>query len=106
MLQLGICELEHCYVINGHAGDQYLDVLFSFVFFSFFFFFFFFLHFFQNHSLIEATRQHLPFWNSNFMCGPEFLKKIAYNGAFAVSVRLAMACFRAHILLSPFRLVS
>ena len=76
-----------------------LDVLVSFL-----------LAIFQNYILIhiEATGHTLTFWNSNLHEWPRIFEE--NNTFFAVSVCSAildlLACFRAHILLSPFHLGS
>ena len=80
VLQLRICGLEHCYVTNGHAGDRFLDVLFSFLF----------AFFFRTTLLQKLPNTPLPFRTAICTSCPEFLKKMAYNAFFAISVHLAI----------------
>ena len=54
VLKVRICGLEHCPVTNGHAGDRFLDVLFSFLFAIFS----------EPHSY-RSYQTHPYFWNSN-----------------------------------------
>ena len=60
---------------------------------------------FQNHILIEATRYTPLFGTAVCTSGSDFLKKMAYNTFFVVSVRLAIlglyACFRVVAVMVP-----
>ena len=70
LLQLRICGLEHCRVTNGHAGDRFLDVLFSF---------FFVRKFCLTTFLEKQSDTPLPFGTAICKSVPEFLKKMALN---------------------------
>ena len=82
--------LEHCHVTNGHARPVFGRTFLIFV-----------RKLSEPHSY-RNYQTHRYLLEQQF--GPKFLKKMAYNAFFAVSVRIAIfglfACFRACYQLS------
>ena len=84
ILELRICGLEQCHVSNGHAGDQFLDILLSFLF----------AFFSEPHSYRCYPTHTLPLGTAIAWVAQTFCRKWLITPFFAFSVCLAYLAFR------------